>query len=481
MTSKRDNTAILFIIGVAVFYAAWMLVQPYGVAPDETMRYDIPMFIYKNGVLPRGDDPALIDNAWGLSYAFFPILSYMISAIFMKVAAVLSAEPVVLLMAARSVSLLCGVGTAFMSLKIGRRLFGERNGLLFAVLVAFLPQNVFISSYVNNDALAIFSTALIVWFWIRGIDTGWDIKTCVGLAVSISVCALSYYNAYGFILCSIILFFATVKGQGDGSICPVLSNGTVEPSPCPCKPSPYFRTLLIIAIVFLLAGWFFIRNAILYDGDFLGMRSSDLCAELHAWPEVRPSAHATPMSQGMGVFEMLIKTTWIPSVAGSFIGCFGGMDVKLPMWMYFVAGAFFMVGIILCIVNAIKEPSPMPRVFSYVMLLAAIIPNLLNIYNSYANDYQPQGRYSLPMLIPFFYFVMMGYRSIVGEDKGENEPSSAHTPAASEGKGHYPQNSASVKVYLVVAGCIAFSVLAYFLAFLPAYAGKEMFFLGIPV
>ena len=32
----------------------------------------------------------------------------------------------------------------------------------------------------------------------------------------------------------------------------------------------------------------------------------------------------------------------------------------------------------------------------------------LNIYNSYTSDYQAQGRYSLPMLIPLAYFVTLG-------------------------------------------------------------------------
>ncbi|MBR5338208.1 MAG: glycosyltransferase family 39 protein [Lachnospiraceae bacterium] len=433
-----------------MFYGAWMLVQPYGVAPDETMRYDIPMYIYKFGVLPGGDDPLLIDNAWGLSYAYFPILSYMISALFMKAVSVFSTEPVVLLMAARSISLLCGVGTAFMSLKIGRKLFGNRMGLLFAVFVAFLPQNIFISSYVNNDALAIFSTSLIVWFWIRGIETRWDIKACIGLAVSISICALSYYNAYGFILCSIILFFASYK--------------TVDK-----------KTALIVGIVFVLAGWWFIRNAVLYEGDFLGMRTCDAVAELHAWPEVRPSALSTPMSQGMSIFDMLFKTNWIFSVAGSFIGCFGGMDVKLPMWMYIVAGVFFLVGIILLaikgrdIFSSKKGNTFLPgffgnegygtrALFSWIMLLAIIIPNILNMYNSYANDYQPQGRYSLPMIIPLFYFITLGYQAELGDD-GEK-----HKRA----------------VIIMGAACIIFALLAFALAFLPAYAGKDMFYLAAP-
>lgn len=441
MTAKKDYSTVFFILGVLVFYTAWMLAQPYAAPPDENMRYDIPMYIYKYGVLPRGDDPALINNAWGLSYAFFPILSYMVSALFMKVVSVFSAEPMVLLMAARFFSVLCGVGTAFMSLKIGRRLFGKNIGFLFAAMVAFLPQNVFISSYVNNDALAILSTSLIVWFWIRGIESNWDLKACVGLAVSISVCALSYYNAYGFILCSIILFYATHQ------------------------PSQVIKkTLLIVGIVFVLAGWWFIRNAILYDGDFLGMRSMDACAEIHAWPEVRPSAHTTPMSQGMSIFDMLISTTWLLSVGRSFIGKFGGMSVTMPMWSYPFAIVFFLVGFVLFFKNERKAFSfktdaegKKYAILSWVMVLAALIPNLLSMYNSYASDYQPQGRYSLPMIIPFFYFIAIGYGSVLRKSKNEER-----------------------NVMIMVAGIIIFALIAYWFALLPAYAGKDMFYLGLP-
>ncbi len=441
MTAKKDYTSIIFVLGVLVFYTAWMLASPYAAPPDENMRYDIPMYIYKYGVLPRGDDPLLINNAWGLSYAYFPILSYMVSALFMKVVSVFSTEPLILLMAARFFSVLCGVGTAFMSLKIGRRLFGKNIGFLFAAMVAFLPQNVFISSYVNNDALAILSTALIVWFWIRGIESNWDFKACVGLAVSISICALSYYNAYGFILCSIILFYATHQ------------------------PSQVIKkTLLIVGIVAVLAGWWFIRNAILYDGDFLGMRSMDACAEAHAWPEVRPSAHTTPMSQGMSIFDMLFRTTWLLSVGRSFIGKFGGMSVTMPMWSYPIAIVFFLVGFIFFFKNERKAFSfktdvegKKYAILSWVMVLAALIPNLLSMYNSYASDYQPQGRYSLPMIIPFFYFIAIGYGSVLRKSKNEER-----------------------NVMIMVAGIIIFALIAYWFALLPAYAGKDMFYLGLP-
>ena len=463
MTAKKDYTSIIFVLGVLVFYTAWMLASPYAAPPDENMRYDIPMYIYKYGVLPRGDDPALINNAWGLSYAFFPILSYMVSALFMKVVSVFSTEPIALLMAARFFSVLCGTGTAFMSLKIGRKLFGKNIGFLFAAMVAFLPQNVFISSYVNNDALAILSTALIVWFWIRGIESNWDLKACTGLAVSISICALSYYNAYGFILCSIILFYATCRESVGTVLFDSLKASQKEPSPLTHQVIK--KTLLIVGIVAVLAGWWFIRNAVLYDGDFLGMRSMDACAEAHAWPEVRPSAHTTPMSQGMSIFDMLIHTTWILSVGRSFIGKFGGMNVTMPMWTYPFAIVFFLVGFVLLFKNERKafsfktdKEGKKYALLTWIMVLAAIIPNLLSMYNSYASDYQPQGRYSLPMIIPFFYFIAIGYGSVLRKSKNEER-----------------------NVMIMVAGCVIFALLAYWLAILPAYAGKDFFYLATPL
>lgn len=38
-------------------------------------------------------------------------------------------------------------------------------------------------------------------------------------------------------------------------------------------------------------------------------------------------------------------------------------------------------------------------------MFALLIPNYLNAYYSYSSDFQPQGRYSMPMLIPLMYFV----------------------------------------------------------------------------
>ena len=56
--------------------------------------------------------------------------------------------------------------------------------------------------------------------------------------------------------------------------------------------------------------------------------------------------------------------------------------------------------------------------FHWGLVIALVLPNLLNIYNSYVNDYQPQGRYSMPMIIPFMYFITKGYSFLFERVRG---------------------------------------------------------------
>ena len=50
---------------------------------------------------------------------------------------------------------------------------------------------------------------------------------------------------------------------------------------------------------------------------------------------------------------------------------------------------------------------------SLTMILAIIIPSALALYYSYTFDFQPQGRYYLPMVVPFMYFLTIGFEKLV--------------------------------------------------------------------
>jgi len=43
-----------------------------------------------------------------------------------------------------------------------------------------------------------------------------------------------------------------------------------------------------------------------------------------------------------------------------------------------------------------------------IFAVSIVIPVALSFYHSYWIDFQPQGRYLMPMLIPFMYFSVKG-------------------------------------------------------------------------
>ena len=208
--STETAVEIFFFLFLLMFYLMWARVQPMGAGPDEQMRYQIAEYIYQNGTLPVGDNPAVRNIVWGISYAFSPILDYMIAAVFMKAMSFVTTAPFALLLAARFVNILLGLGTVWLALDMGKRLFDRRKAWIFASFVGLLPGSLFVFTYVNCDALAVFSTAVIVYAWVRYLTEGWTYKNCVILALGVAACTLSYYNAYGFILCSIIFFGVTL-------------------------------------------------------------------------------------------------------------------------------------------------------------------------------------------------------------------------------------------------------------------------------
>ena len=99
---------------------------------------------------------------------------------------------------------------AWVVLKAAKLLFPRRYAWMFTALVVFLPGNVILYSYVNCDALAMCSTAIIFYSWVKAYKEGWNWTTCAVSAIGMGLCFLSYYNAYGFILTTFFFFVGTM-------------------------------------------------------------------------------------------------------------------------------------------------------------------------------------------------------------------------------------------------------------------------------
>ena len=337
-TVKKEYAIWIFVLLVLVFYLSWALAAPFDASPDESMRYQIVEFIVKHGTLPDGRDPEIRNANWGISYAFNPILPYMAGAVFAKVVQVFTDSFRATVIAARMVNVLLGCGTAWFTWKIGELLFRKKEtGRLFAVLVCFLPGTCFLFSYINTDGLALFTTAWILYCWCRACKEGWTLKVCVQMGIAMGLCMLSYYNAYGYLLMSAVFFAGCMMkcGEQKWDWQQLLKKGC-----------------LMLGIVFLVAGWWFIRSGILYDGDFLGMKTSSIYAEKYAIDELKPSNRVLPVNMEMSVLDMIWwvpgewQHNWLVTVLVSFVGTFGHLDIFMPYLWSKVYLIVFAVGIL---------------------------------------------------------------------------------------------------------------------------------------
>jgi len=409
-----------------VFGLSLLIKQPFGNPPDEYNRFLIPQYIAENGTLPNGYDESIRIGGYGFSYGFQPILPYMFQGYAMRFMGLFTDSEKALLYTARGVNLFLGLCTAWFVLQLSRKWFSDRRfSWLFAFLATFLPQSIFVHTYVNTDSCCMFSIAVMLYGLTGGLESRFAPRDSLLLAAGIILCALSYYNAYGYILSCILIFSVFFLSRS--------SSGKLQ-----YDVGDFLKKgIFISAVVLLGIGWWFIRSAILYDGDFLGLQARHECALLYAIPEFHPDTRITWQNQGYSLLEMMKESDfWTLSVL-SFIGVYGPMTITTSLWVYRFYKAMFLLGFLLCVVIPLSKTRMINgygvfyetsafdekhtfrellygsnkafRIFYHLnMLFCIVMPLFLSLIYSYATDYQPQGRYLLPALLPVCYYTIHG-------------------------------------------------------------------------
>lgn len=388
--------------------------------PDEGLRYLVPKFIFENGHLPTGYDAATIHSMGNWSYAFYPqFLGPIVSVFFMYVTSLFSSTPDSLLFAARMASVLFGVIAVFFVGKSVEKLFKDnKNARILSymamILFAGWPQVAFLSAYVNNDIVALCGVSIIMFACISGLKDGWSRKNAAILAIGFVICLLSYSNSYGFVLFGAFFFLVSLWWQTQSK-------------------RLFFKLIGFVAfITVLFAGPFFIRNAVIYNGDVTGMatfRKETLKWEAKAGEEAQRSYAEI---SGKGLKTLLADKGYRETQINSTIARFGKMKVA-PVEKYItVYKQFIMIGIVGCVwmliatclryVRREAEAMGMRNMViknKYKILLvgcmiaASLITVALSLYYTLAIDYQPQGRYIIYLLVPLviasfygFYFIL---------------------------------------------------------------------------
>ena len=380
----------LFLGITFICMLAFVLIQPFGDGPDEINRYKIVQFIYTHGFLPIGSDPEVLIDGYGASYAFQPMLTYIIEGYLLHFLSFLLLPFKVQLIIARMVNVCFGLIMALYVRKLSVLLFkSEKASWAFTLAVVFLPQNLFIHTYVNTDSMGLLSIAMIIYAMVKGMKDNYALKTSIQLSI-------------GIILCAIFMFILQFFVKKENS-----NHYTYD------YTSLFKKGGLITLIVLLGIGWWFIRNAILYDGDFLALEARRICAAATGLENFNPLTADTYQSLGIPVLTMIFGTDYYTLVWKSFIAMFGPMLIPTHHYIYMAFKYWFiacLVGLILPVKSHIMEEySKKERIsFSLTMTAAMIIPAFLAIYYSYTWDFQPQGRYYLPLVIPFMFFLTIG-------------------------------------------------------------------------
>lgn len=434
MTKKNLSSLFMFCyFGLFLIIGLSLLIkQPFGNPPDEYNRYLIPNYIAEHGSLPNGYEKSIRIPGYGFSYAFQPILPYMLQGYAMRFVRLFTDSETVLLYTARGVNLILGLLTALIVLLLSRKWFRDRRfGGIFAFLATFLPQSIFLHTYVNTDSCCMLSIACMLYGLTLGLEDSFSVRSSLILSLGIILCALSYYNAYGYILSCILLFTVSFMSFSRQSHF-VAARGPFFLSFSPRKAHFDYKGFLrkgifISAVVLSGIAWWFIRSAVLYDGDFLGLKTRNACASLYAAPEYHPDTRLTWKNQGYSLFDMLRDSDFLTLSLLSFIGIYGPMTIITSVWVYRFYKALFFIGLLSCILiplSAAKEkgsemrPLSLPggrgfRIFYHAnMIFCIFMPLFLSLIYSYSTDYQPQGRYLLPALLPLCRYTVRGLEKL---------------------------------------------------------------------
>ncbi len=386
---------LLLLVALACMLA-FVFVQPLGDGPDEIDRYKVVRFIFNHGKLPVGWDQEVIIEGYGGSYAFQPILTYIIQGYLLRALSFLNLSANANLYIARCVCVAMGMTAAVYTYLIGRELFDDmRMVWLFTIAVVFLPQNLFIHTYVNTDSMGLLSVAMIIYALLRGGRTDYDRSSLINLSLGVIFCAMSYYNCYGILLVAVAVFIAQ-------------------------RPSHFWRKAITVTVIAMLgAGWWFIRNGILYDGDILALNARQLSMAATGLQEHNPLTTMTYQRQGVPVLTMIFGTDYYTLVWKSFIAMFGPMLIPTSHHIYMT----YKYLMILCLLGWLIVWRPVQGkegrskkdkiIISLMMLVAALIPAFLAVYYSYTWEFQPQGRYYLPLVIPFMCFCTVGMSKLI--------------------------------------------------------------------
>jgi 4-amino-4-deoxy-L-arabinose transferase-like glycosyltransferase len=230
----------------------------------------------------------------------------------------------------RFFSVWMGAGTVYLTYRLVLELWPKSTGfaLTAAAVTAFNPMFCFISGSVNNGNLGMLLSAAGLWLLTRLVSRHGTSEPLSRSAWWADVSVLG-----------LILGFAVLTRTNTIGLLP-LTALSISYVAWRRREWWYFISggLVTAGLVVLISGWWFVRNAILYDGDWTGIDRFMVILGYRDPPAT--------LRQLWGERHGFMMAYW---------GLFGGVNVPMPEWVYTVLNGAVVASVIGLLVGLAKK------------------------------------------------------------------------------------------------------------------------------
>ena len=262
--------------------------------------------------------------------------------------------------------------------------------ILAAALVGLNPMFLFISASINNDTLATLFSSLSLLLAVRALRSGLSARMAVALGLCLGGAALA--KSSGLALSAVV---PAVLG-----LSALARRAQRDP-----LPKALAAPVLALVIALAVAGWFYLRNQILY-GDFTGTQTMSIIAG--------------PRDRIPTVFELISE---YEGFARSYIGLFGAVNIPMTEIAYALFNTLLAcagAGLALLawrwrasargVRAALQEPSTLPA----GMLVVVIVVALAALARWTSLTMASQGRLIFPTIGAVSTLIAVGTLTFVG-------------------------------------------------------------------
>jgi len=301
---------------------------------------------------------------------------------------------------------------------------------LLSLVVAFHPQYVFISSYINNDIFACWITTLSIFALSEFVVKPASIEPPQPSSfqklsnLSLFILSLSIFCSIYAKSSALLIYIATVTVIASIAIKKVIKylvqkkrNRKLGIFSHINKRTITYRLILVISPLVLSYFLYYLYTLKLSlpgisPGDIF---SGSFMAQVIVYPTLPKGIYSTIFSSHSLVSYLIqyTKMGYWQLVIEGFWGIFDNMSMKMnSLWYY-----FYLPYLITFFYGALRvfDNSSKPSRFillDYILCLVIFLTCVGSLSFSYKVDLQPQGRHFLPVLLVFYYFMIKGLKSI---------------------------------------------------------------------